>query len=229
MFLSGGVADEILANQERERGRKRDLEDEDIPDLHDQSRKRARSTSSFSSYSVSTISTNLSRSISPDMRSPRRPPNNRGANERAPSASSRRHRKRRYSESLSGYSHSPPAPDRRLSPTMEREIERNTRRKRRDSSPKQRGRSRDSSMRGSWRARSQSESRERSRIARGRRSMTPSSAREVTMTRHQQEYDARRGQPASGRQDRFIPPPRERSLSPFSKRLALTQAMNMGR
>jgi hypothetical protein len=229
LLLSGGVADEILAKQERERGRKRDLMDEDVPDLHDPSRKRARSISSSSSHSVSTISTNLSRSISPDLRSSHRLPNSRDGDERAPLASKDRPRKRRYSGSSSGYSHSSPAPDRRLSPATEREMERNTRRKRRDASPTQRGRSRDSSKRGSWRARSRSQSRERSRIVRGRRSMTPSSVREPTKTRHQREPDVRRGQPANVRQDQFIPPPRERSLSPFSKRLALTQAMNMGR
>ncbi|KAF6229601.1 hypothetical protein HO173_011456 [Letharia columbiana] len=60
---SKGVADELLARKEHERGRKRKADDEHM----NGSRKRSRSTSSYSSNSVSTISTNLSRSLSPKL------------------------------------------------------------------------------------------------------------------------------------------------------------------
>ncbi|KAL9138540.1 MAG: hypothetical protein Q9175_000222 [Cornicularia normoerica] len=58
-----GVADDVLARKEEERGRKRKADDERL----NGSRKRSRSTSSYSSNSVSTISTNLSRSSSPKL------------------------------------------------------------------------------------------------------------------------------------------------------------------
>ena len=58
-----GTADEVLARKEEERGRKRKADD----GIMNGSRKRSRSTSSFSSNSISTISTNLSRSPSPKL------------------------------------------------------------------------------------------------------------------------------------------------------------------
>ncbi|KAF9887484.1 hypothetical protein FE257_010201 [Aspergillus nanangensis] len=60
-----GVADDILAKREEERGRKRDLDEADPLDSHIQTSKRARSISSHSVSSISTISTNRSRSKSP--------------------------------------------------------------------------------------------------------------------------------------------------------------------
>jgi hypothetical protein len=90
------------------------------------------------------------------------------------------------------------------------------------------------------RTRSRSESRDRSEVARNRRSMTPG-----TLLRSKQKYldspadNDRYGSSFRGldrdnsRAAKFASSPRlprkERSLSPFSKRLALTQAMNMGR
>lgn len=59
-----GVADEVLARKEEERGRKRKADDDEHMNG---SRKRSRSASSSSSNSVSTISTNLSRSSSPKL------------------------------------------------------------------------------------------------------------------------------------------------------------------
>ncbi|CAD6594577.1 MAG: hypothetical protein ASARMPREDX12_000301 [Alectoria sarmentosa] len=59
-----GVADEVLAKREEERGRERKAN----ADEHmNGSKKRSRSNSSYSSNSVSTISTNLSRSSSPKL------------------------------------------------------------------------------------------------------------------------------------------------------------------
>lgn len=96
---------------------------------------------------------------------------------------------------------------------------------------------------------------DRSRIARDRRSMTPA-MHEGERSRHNASRTNRKGDTAaeedrrySNNSDRYrrgsgaqgspprngrqstapIPPRKERSLSPFSKRLALTQAMNMGR
>lgn len=75
--------------------------------------------------------------------------------------------------------------------------------------------------------------------ARGRRteSRSPYRGRRPLSNDRQRVYDRgqdrnrfRNGSPPSGdfREDNKAPP-REKSLSPFSKRLALTQAMNMGR
>jgi hypothetical protein len=161
----------------------------------------------------------------------------------SPSPDIARQRKRRYSDRSSSYSYSPSSSvERRRSRT--RELKKNTRRRHRESSPHERGRRHGSTKRGSWRDRSQSQSRERGRIARGRRSMTPGTMRElsnpVTST-----WGSHRGDGPDGRSDwraryrhqeqtrhdrqQSAPLRRERSLSPYSKRLELTQAMNMGR
>lgn len=132
---------------------------------------------------------------------------------------------------------------------------RNTRRRRSSISPDTRGRDRKLQVRGSRRTRSRSHSVDRSQVARNRQSMTPgappirdrpisnrdgprkkdhSSARD-----REKRYlndDDRYGSSFrnENRDDRTTRPPqplqqqKERSLSPFSKRLALTQAMNMG-
>ncbi|KAJ5689665.1 hypothetical protein N7462_004057 [Penicillium macrosclerotiorum] len=67
---TNGVADEILAKRNEERGRKRDLDGDDTREGH--SPKRARSLSSHSTNSISTISTNRSASASPDRHSTRK-------------------------------------------------------------------------------------------------------------------------------------------------------------
>ena len=64
IHIRKGVADEILARKDEERGRKRKA---DADEHMNGSRKRSRSISSSSSNSVSTISTNLSRSSSPNI------------------------------------------------------------------------------------------------------------------------------------------------------------------
>ncbi|QKX56139.1 uncharacterized protein TRUGW13939_03239 [Talaromyces rugulosus] len=200
-----GLADEILAKQERERGRQPDSELDDDDDLSrrrkDRSPKRRRSASLLSSASVSTISTDRSRSRSPDLR-------DRESNSR---------RKRQYSHSSSDKADSPMSAEETQSPNIGRDTERNIRRKRQASSPDERGRQRGSPVRGSRKGRSPSQSRERSRIARERRSMTPDAVRSHDVGRRPKPQN----EPVQRR--------RERSLSPFSKRLALTQAMNMGR
>lgn len=117
-------------------------------------------------------------------------------------------------------------------------------------SPDSRGRDRNFfSKRSNRRTRSRSHSRDRSRVARNRRSMTPGAARQISKSSEfsmskdpgSQSFDddndryrtrfknsERDGNRAS-RSVKFPKhQPKERSLSPFSKRLALTQAMNIG-
>lgn len=143
--------------------------------------------------------------------------------------------------------------DRRRSKSIDNA--RRTRPRRSKASPDNRGRDRWSGPpRNSRRTRSRSNSMDRSRIARERRSMTPDidsgwgssgTAKEgpgIDKGRHQYPSDNDRyGSSFKNREQedrrpprpRAAPPPppprKERSLSPFSKRLALTQAMNMGR
>lgn len=129
---------------------------------------------------------------------------------------------------------------------------RRTRPRRSTVSPDIRGRDRWShAPRSSRRTPSRSNSMDRSQIARERRSMTPVRAsrgdreeptragrgNEVVTPRFGSDND-RYGSSFRTKEDgdrrperpRPAPPPRkERSLSPFSKRVALTQAMNMGR
>ncbi|KAL9037008.1 MAG: hypothetical protein Q9180_003972 [Flavoplaca navasiana] len=130
---------------------------------------------------------------------------------------------------------------------------RRTRPRRSTVSPDIRGRDRWShAPRSSRRTQSRSNSMDRSQIARERRSMTPvhvSREGETEPARAQRAQKAVLNPRLSRDDDRYgssfrtkehedrrferprpVPPPRkERSLSPFSKRVALTQAMNMGR
>ncbi|PGH19147.1 hypothetical protein AJ80_04227 [Polytolypa hystricis UAMH7299] len=235
-----GIADEQLARREEERGRKRSSSHED--DTYSNrgpSKKRVRSVSpAYSSSSVSTISTNRSLSKSPP---PRRDVS------RSPYRS--RSRKRKLSESPSGrsyFSHSPDARRQSRSPSYSKESERNTRRRRKSRSPSARGRHYDSDRRGSWRNRSRSQSVDKSRVARQRRSFSSNSLDSDDRNRRRGSYSVeenrdqaegwprtrdRRGPPETSRPIRNPSPPprRDRSLSPYSKRLALTQSLGMGR
>ncbi|KKZ68747.1 hypothetical protein EMCG_05656 [[Emmonsia] crescens] len=241
LLRTKGVADEQLALKESERGRKRDSEDDkDHEGIRGHSRKRVRSVSpAYSADSVSTISTNRSWSRSP----PRK-------RDISPSPHRSIEHKRNIGRSLSQDSHLSSSSVERKATTTSKGKERNTRQRRRSHSPIERGRRNDSGRRGSWRNRSRSQSMDRSSIAKQRRSLTPDvldrnsqhtdrgrarrprspegfqeMPRSPTRARggHEARYDKGRGVPQN-------PPPRkERSLSPFSKRLALTQAMNMDR
>ena len=97
-----GVADEILAMKEEERGRKRKS---DTDDFMNGSRKRSMSASSYSSNSVSTISTNLSRSSSPKLAGLRHT----GQSQVFSNLELDRKRRRSRSSSLSYTSESPPS------------------------------------------------------------------------------------------------------------------------
>lgn len=155
------------------------------------------------------------------------------------------HRRRRYprSRSMSYNSHSSADKKRRKSTHTET---RGKRRRHSSKSPVDRGRDRDfNSNRGSRRTRSPSESRDRSEVIRNRMSMTPG----LPTRRESGQDNADRRQSYSNDNDRYgssardqdesvrdTRPPsnvlhqrKERSLSPFSKRLKMTQAMNMGR
>ena len=160
------------------------------------------------------------------------------------------HRQRGYpgSRSMSHDSHSSADKKRRKSSHTET---RGKRRRHSSRSPEDRGRDRDfNSNRGSRRTRSPSKSRDRSEVIRNRVSMTPGLPRESGQdngSRWPENVDRRQSYSndndrygSSARdQDEIIrdtrPPPnvlhqrKERSLSPFSKRLKMTQAMNMGR
>ncbi|KAL5341710.1 zinc knuckle-domain-containing protein [Aspergillus crustosus] len=219
--LAKGTADALLAQREAERGRKRDLDDLDSLLNRSQGAKRTRSISSSSASSVSTISTNRSRSGSPK----RNTYAERKGGLRADSPKSRQSwsRKRRHSHASSGYSvssYSSRAKSRTRSP------DRNIRRRRRESSPKERGRPRDVSPDGDRKERSRSYSTAKDRVAKGRRSLTP---QEAVPERSFVGRSSPGRQPNSTYNDRRAPPRRERSLSPYSKRLALTQSMNMDR
>ncbi|KAJ3462990.1 hypothetical protein MRS44_007776 [Fusarium solani] len=235
-----GVADEQLAKAEAERARKREREERD-DELIESAAKRPRSVSS---HSVSTISTGASRSPSPARERTRSPPPARRSripysDEDAGLRGGRRDDSRSRSRSLSrSRSRSPrveyqhrrsvsrdsrsPEDDRRdryrsREPIPPREDNGHSRRQRRYSSE----------SRGSYESRHQHPRESRSPEHRGRRFERP----DRRDTRPGRERHPRGGHNGRGHGRRGPPPneqPRERSLSPFSRRLAMTQAMNMG-
>jgi hypothetical protein len=226
-----GVADEVLAQNAEERGRKRSRDGDDGNPL----RKRSRSGSSMSTSSVSTISTAASRSPG---RSKHPDHDEYMTSQQVQSRHS---------------SHKPNGKRRRRSSSAESrnsdmDVDRNTRRRRKSVSPVQRGRRRsrtDSGMDGARNSRSRSDS----RSGRASKRISRSPRRDEDMRRPMKSGSGSppehgRGIPAGrdwrDRRDenrtgwrkeehkvRYPPQPRERSMSPFSKRLALTQAMNV--
>jgi len=220
-----GVADEVLAQNAKERGRKRSRDGDDV----NPHRKRSRSESSMSTSSVSTISTTASRSPSPS----KHPDHDEYMTSQQVHS--------RHS------SHKPNGKRRRRSSSAESrssdmDVDRNTRRRRKSVSPVQRGRRRsrpDSGMDGVRNSRSRSGS----RSGRGSRRISRSPRRDEDMRRPMEAgsrspfehgrdgRDKRDGKKWGRRQEeqkvRYQPRPRERSMSPYSKRLALTQAMNV--
>ncbi|KAK2625198.1 hypothetical protein QTJ16_005567 [Diplocarpon rosae] len=194
-WSKNGVADELLAKADQERGRKRERQSDD-PELRGAT-KRVRSTSATSA-SVSSISTGISRSPSPRpaRKSTRRsisPPRRRTspsmsvAVPRGGLADSEKKRKRDSFSSVDSYS------------SVERQQSRdraNTRRRYQKASPPARGRTTES--------------------------------RSPFKKRQDSSHDRQRPRNLIEGSGNTPLPPRERSLSPFSKRLALTQAMNGG-
>lgn len=195
-----GVADDVLAKSEIERGRKRDRQSED-PEIRTYvsvfqdikvnltlSRKRMRSASSAS---VSTVSTNLSQSPSPRRKKSHSVSSPRQNVPSRPGLSDSEKKRRRDS-----YSSEDSYDARTVS--RERDSIRSTRRRFQQASPQ----------------------------ARGRR---PTESQSPTRERRKLSNDRQRGRGSLGDNSTTLTnngPPKERSLSPFSKRLALTQAMN---
>lgn len=228
-----GVADEILAQREAERAKKKELERDDESPSRDVSPRRSRSRSA-SVDSVSTISTR-SPSPRPSRHSRSPPPRKAHAQDffepspKAPPARQRsvdsrdRYSSRRSESPVKHSSRKGSPPPRRHSPSPRRE----------------RGRERG---RGSGRARpprrdySVSESRSRSpvrspvrRDSKGENHRAGGYYRDREDGRGQPRYRSPSPQQRPPKREPSPPPaPRERSLSPFSKRLALTKSMNMG-
>ncbi|KAI4724147.1 hypothetical protein E4T49_08104 [Aureobasidium sp. EXF-10728] len=194
----------------QERPRKRSLDDMDD---HRSSRKRSRSAASFSSASVSTISTR-----SP---SPQRPGNRHGARqEREASATGGAGDKRMHP------SNSVTSPDHMQSYEIHG---RNTRMRRNSRSPSERGRRRGRSANSERRMRSASD---RNTLKEGR-GLTPvrrpDDADNKPMLGQHTELERAdyKGYRDQDREMKDVPGgERPRSLSPFSKRVALTQTMN---
>lgn len=163
------------------------------------------------------------------------------------------HRRRRSSSmSSSSYSSESSFERRRRDRSINRDFK--TSRHRSSMSPDPRERERTFyGKRSNRRTRSRSYSRDRSRVARNRQSMTPGAPsrwdRGQRTPRHSDDFNRDRRPQYSTDNDRYgssfrasdqdnprntrpmrhsQPEPKARSLSPFSKRLALTQAMNIG-
>ncbi|KAI9886782.1 MAG: hypothetical protein M1823_001425 [Watsoniomyces obsoletus] len=235
-----GIADEVLANKEQERGRRPGgVEDERI--------NNGRSSRSPSSSSVSTISTGRSRSASPRPTRSYQDANRHSLSPHSWTENPKKRRRLRASSSDSYHSHSPSAAGRSTTSSEGR----NMRRRHGARSPDERGRHRSRS--GSRRLESYSRSSSRGDMPRRRRSSPPSrrgtderparyASRDRGPDRRLEEHRPRevyrsrdrsvsRSRPQMSQPEpvsvRTAPPRRkERSLSPYSKRLALTQAMN---
>ncbi|KAH7204097.1 zinc knuckle-domain-containing protein [Fusarium oxysporum] len=239
-----GVADEELAKLEAERAREREREQRD-DGLIEPNIKRHRSVSS---HSVSTISTTAPRSPSPGKdraRSPAQSPRSRSpyldnsqrgrqddsrSRSRSRSRSPSLNRSRsprveaRYRRSDSGSSPSPEDSDRR-----DQYRSRDPLPSVKGSAPATHPREYPSKSRSPHSLRRQRSGSPRSPQPRGRRDERP----DRSSTRHDRERLPPRGRFDDRRHGHGGPGPgdqaRERSLSPFSQRLAMTQAMKGGR
>ncbi|KAI1622364.1 hypothetical protein EDD37DRAFT_470325 [Exophiala viscosa] len=225
LLNSRGVADQQLAEAEARRNGTPALESESRGrSLSPRANSPSRSRSIDSASSVSTISTAKSRSRSHSLSESRDDRMDTG--KRAGHARSRTPpRKRKHHSDSSSYSRSPRSPKR--APSSHHKTRRH-----RSKSPSDRGRP-NSTRRGSHRSRTSSPSMDQSRITKHRRSLGSQDGYREEEKRYSRENrpqangDGRRpaGFGSSGAQGRG--PRRERSLSPYSKRLALTQAMNL--
>ena len=206
-----GAVDELLAQREAARARKRELEAEESTPRN-LSPKRRRS---YSSDSVSTIST---QSPSP-VRHPEREQSQLGAGSRSRSRS-------RNSRDLPS-AHSPPPRDNYRPPYSEGRSESLERSGPSTAPQTRRGPSPHQSPRAVPIKRGNSRTKSRSRSP-PRRSpagiVDQKEYRSIDSWQHGERRALQRS-PARSQQPQL----RERSLSPFSKRLAMTQAMNMGR
>lgn len=222
-----GVADEQLAKAEQERGRKRERQSED-PELGGAAPKRIRSASP-SSASVSSISTRMSRSPSPRAisgTSASRKPMRSSISKSPQRRSASRNDSRSLSRSPS-VSRLPPPP---------KHLTDSEKKRRRDSfssadsyTSEDRRNSRNSRERTDSRS-TRRRYQQTSPPARGRRTESRSPYRGRRRLSNDRQRGRDRFSDGGPPRDSYRPPPhRERSLSPFSKRLALTQAMNTSR
>jgi hypothetical protein len=199
------VADAHLAKSAAERGHKRTMSPDD-----NRPQKRSRSMSSFSSSSVSTTSTSRSRSASRQRRRQHPSPPDRVMTsqyeEEGPLATSSFERKRRRRSSVDSQDNYG-----RING------DRNTRRRRSALSPGERGR-RTSRMEDDVERRPRSAT----------RSHSWQSGRRVSGSVPRAKHGGRGSRSPSPYRRPRDTAPRERSMSPYSKRLALTQAMNSG-
>jgi len=222
LLTSKGVADQQLAETEASRQENLPTETEERGrSLRHGAPSRSRS---LSSSSVSTISTNRSRSRS------RALPSNPGDRYRADLRASRSRsrtptRKRKYRSVSGSYSRSSGSPQR--APGSHRKSRRH-----RTISPIDRGRS-SRTRRGSRRSRTGSPSMDKSQITKHRVSMEPQNGHEDDGRQHdrgnrwREKENERFPQGTRTFNPKQRESRRERSLSPYSKRLALTQAMNL--
>ncbi|KAI1336758.1 zinc knuckle-domain-containing protein [Xylariaceae sp. FL0016] len=244
-----GLADSELAKREAERAKKRELE-RDAEGSEDEHLKKRRSASYDSVSSISTRGSRNSRSPPHTQNVPRSPPPKTSRSYHSRSPVGRHHREESY-ESVENhqrrYSPSPPLPPRARrgssarpgsgpgpeSPGQDLNAIRG-RHRARDSPDRE-------SQRDRWATYSRSPSRTPPREQRRRfrsRSLDRPSRRDRSPRRHNPRSAGHqsRGTASSGRGGHAPPTAqparieqRERSLSPFSKRLAMTQAMNVGR
>ena len=251
--LRKGVADELLTKTDGQRGRRGLAGSPYDRGIGRYSRSRS---ISMSSDSVSTISTNLSRSSSP------RPSKMEFSQSIRPSSplskvrGSGTGRKRRRSSSTSSYDSTSSSSSHGHRRALQPRDDRNVRRRRSAHSPPTRGRDVHSDhSRPRYRSRSREDSMDRSQIARHRHSLDKDShlwkggpdgrggRAPTSPTGRYHTFTDRNGRRRSNDEDHYGSnylrdgienkhPGRkrtERSLSPFSKRLALTQALNQGR
>ncbi|KAH8821057.1 zinc knuckle-domain-containing protein [Xylogone sp. PMI_703] len=221
-----GVADEQLAKNEKERGRKRERQNEELEAQG--SHKRMRSASSGS---VSTISTNRSRSRSQSKEEPeiqRR----QSSFSRSPLRRSGNGDSDRYNKRYMSASRSPSISRRRSLGSSERKRRRGSRSSVDTSASEGRSQARDSRAPEDDRNIRRRYS-EVSPVGRGRRTESRGPDRRRRSRSNDRRLPQSRNETGAERSfhGTAVPkaPPRQRSLSPFSKRLALTQAMNMGR
>ncbi|KAK3378282.1 zinc knuckle-domain-containing protein [Podospora didyma] len=194
-----GVADEELAKKEAERARKRQLEDDEDDEGPRDSPRRHRSPSFDSVSSIST-------------RSPSPPPKPVSKPLRRDSSRDHSHQGRRRSYDSNNHSS-------RLSDSPERGASLG---RRLPSPPRARNIERARREIDAGRVHGRASGRDYSR---SRSPPRPPIARDDRAGGRYRDRDDHRSPPPRDPS----PPPRERSLSPFSKRLALTQSMNMGR
>lgn len=235
LFRKTGIADEQLAKAEADRAKTRAPRSLSPESRLSPARKRSRSMSSGSEDSISTISTNRSRSRS-RKRANRNAEDDNVTSQQVPhfwpSPSRSPPRKRKHdrvsSESVS------------RSPSRSQRRDHKSRRHRK-SSPNDRGRS-NAHRRGSHRSRSRSRSlsMDKSRVAKQRRSLDEGSkvnGEEERMYRsgdarssyHRDDRPSRRSNGNAANYPGPSAPRKERSLSPYSRRLTLTQSMNVNR